>query len=259
MLLIGLVGVPGWLTYRQMRQDRLDRDLIAAIKCNDTPVALSLLSQGADANVRDEPQRKSATLWQLLRNTLRYKHSPPSAAPTALFVILQSDQSGSAKWEYMEENALLVKALLDHGARVNIQNSQGMTPLQLAEERGYATTMRLLLAHGADINRADAHGTTPLMTAAAMRLEFLLYLLDQGTRMNQQDQEGWTALMYAVDANQIQAVRLLLHRRACVNIKGKDGATALSLAKNAYRSAIAFSKEEAALLVQLLKQAGAKE
>src|SRR5262245_43399777 len=41
--------------WRQVRQQRLDHALIEAIKKNDTPKAISLLDQGADANSTDKP------------------------------------------------------------------------------------------------------------------------------------------------------------------------------------------------------------
>ena len=45
----------------QVRQDRLDRALIAAIKRNATREVLSLLRQGADANCRDVPDLQGMT------------------------------------------------------------------------------------------------------------------------------------------------------------------------------------------------------
>ena len=50
-LLLLLVGVPAWLTYRAVRQERLNRALIAAIKHNDTKDVLTLLQEGADPNL----------------------------------------------------------------------------------------------------------------------------------------------------------------------------------------------------------------
>src|SRR5438874_353932 len=50
---------------RQIRQQRLDRALIAAIKHNRIPTAIALLDAGADANTVDKP-RKPITWNSLL-------------------------------------------------------------------------------------------------------------------------------------------------------------------------------------------------
>src|SRR5437899_2955532 len=58
-ILLALLVLPA-LTFgiwyeRQVKQQRLDRALIEAIKMQDTPTAIALLDQGADANATDKP------------------------------------------------------------------------------------------------------------------------------------------------------------------------------------------------------------
>src|SRR4051812_29703419 len=48
-----LLGIPAWLTWRAVRQERLDRALIGAVSERKTDTVASLLKRGADANASD--------------------------------------------------------------------------------------------------------------------------------------------------------------------------------------------------------------
>src|SRR5690349_4542588 len=84
-LLVVLLAVAGRLTWRQARQDRLNRALLAAIIRNHTQQVVTLLRQGADANARYEPTIRTI-LWYLIQ----YKGRPPKlpASTTALTLAL---------------------------------------------------------------------------------------------------------------------------------------------------------------------------
>src|SRR5437773_1880504 len=60
VLLVTLFGVPAWVTWRAVRQERLDSALIAAIKHNDTQAVVYLLRHGADVNAWQPPYGVSA-------------------------------------------------------------------------------------------------------------------------------------------------------------------------------------------------------
>src|SRR5579871_4808974 len=66
------LAVFGGLTYRHVRQERLDRALIAAVQLDDAPTALKMLDQGADPNAYDRPN-ESPTGW---RDWLRQAFAP---------------------------------------------------------------------------------------------------------------------------------------------------------------------------------------
>ena len=52
-------------------------------------------------------------------------------------------------------------------------------------------------------------------------------LLDQGASIDEQDEEGWTALMKSSANGHTELVKLLLDQGASVNKKGEEGQTAL--------------------------------
>jgi ankyrin repeat protein len=74
-------------------------------------------------------------------------------------------------------------------------------------------------------------------------------LLNRGANVNAKDKDGKTPLMLAAVQDHDLIVRSLLENDADVNVKDKDGNTALMLA----------IEKEYAEIVELLKQAGAKE
>src|SRR5690348_2067230 len=82
LLLLSLIGVSGWLTYRQMRQDYLNHALIAAIKRKDVAAGLTALTAGADPNSREDANQP-LSFWQSLRRlfTGMRRHGPTSDSP----------------------------------------------------------------------------------------------------------------------------------------------------------------------------------
>jgi ankyrin repeat protein len=115
-------------------------------------------------------------------------------------------------------DAPAIKLLLDHGAIIDLPNTQGWTPTVAAagagsvdaDTRGYYTTsdvqersmasMELLLAHGGALNgRAGRLGQTPLEGAAFWGWNKVVqYLLDKGADINGTDTRGYTAVDYAM-------------------------------------------------------------
>jgi ankyrin repeat protein len=108
--------------------------------------------------------------------------------------------------------------------------------------------LRSLLASGADPNAADPRGgSTPLMHSAAVgSIEAMTLLLDRKADVNAANAAGLTALMMAV--NDVEKVRLLLERGADVNAVTKRGRTALM---------IAAASDNSAPVVRLLMARGA--
>jgi ankyrin repeat protein len=55
-----------------------------------------------------------------------------------------------------------VKNLISYGANINVQDSEGMTPLMLAAQYGYPSVAQVLLAKGANRNLKNHYGHTAL-------------------------------------------------------------------------------------------------
>jgi len=218
--------------YREVHQQALNHGLIAAIKKNDTPTVISLLSKGADPNAKDfPPDTRSA--WQRICDSLRRKRIQPAHASTALLVALamRLDLDIKSLTLFPPENVPLVKALLDAGANVNVADEYGNTPLIWAAVAMKRTTARLLLDRGAKIMSRSIDGATALYCAATQGDPSLIQmLLARGAQVNVPGIGGESPLAKAVSSRKIISVRLLLNSGAEVNARSADGGTPLSRA-----------------------------
>jgi hypothetical protein len=102
----------------------------------------------------------------------------------------------ASDWSTLDERRLVVRALIDHGADVNVQADQGTTALMLAATRDEADFVKLLLDAGAAVNAQDTLGRTALMVAGeSSRLEVdkTRMLIAAGADVAIRDSEGRTA------------------------------------------------------------------
>jgi ankyrin repeat protein len=72
---------------------------------------------------------------------------------------------GSGMTPAFEATAGVLRMLVKAGARVNVRDSRGFTPLHLQARYGEASAVEVLLQNGADVNARDARGRTPIEVA----------------------------------------------------------------------------------------------
>ena len=76
----------------------------------------------------------------------------------------------------------MARRLLELGANVNAQESEGRTPLLYSVMNGDTRLTRLLLEHGADPNQKDGHGETPLTLAQRNHWPAIVAMLRKGAK-----------------------------------------------------------------------------
>lgn len=189
--------------------------LMKAAWDGDLPIVQYLIAKGADVNARATDTKETA-----LMNAVTRGHGEIIKALLAA----KADVSLRNSFDFnaftsavAAGNQEIAGWLLDAGAKVD-DGASALTPLAFAVSSGNTEMMRFLVAHGADVNH--------------------------GAKKGEQ-----TALISAILAAQVDAVKTLIELKADVNTKMKDGTTPLKLARKG-------GQEE---IVALLETAGAKQ
>jgi len=114
-------------------------------------------------------------------------------------------------------DATRVTALLDAGTEVNGRTGSGSYALNSAAVENEVEVMRILLDHGANPNAQNSNGDTALICAtkyAGGKATTVQLLVDAGTDLTIQDNKGKTALDYAKEKEEQEAIALLQKPRS---------------------------------------------
>ena len=105
----------------------------------------------------------------------------------------------------------IVKFLLKYGAKPNITNEFGSTPLHEASSFNKVISIhKALLEHGADINKKDQSGNTSLhLVVQNPNLDILRLFLKYEANLDIKNKNGWTALDIAKKASKYDSVNIL--------------------------------------------------
>lgn len=112
---------------------------------------------------------------------------------------------------------LIVKTLLENGARTFTRTWSGLTPLHLAAQCASAEVVKTLLQHGhpGGQNPLANHGITPMhLAAASNNVKAIKMLITFNANVNLQDKNGDTPLDWARQETHYEAARLLLENKA---------------------------------------------
>ena len=228
----------GQRTPRQ--QERLDEAFLTAVQRRDWAKIQQLLDSGANINARSRINRYYALQFAV-------NWSDPKLVEFLLDkgadINLTDDGDDTALMEaassHDPQNKVIVKLLLDRGADVHASGNRAI--LNAAKEGG-PEVVQMLLKKGADPNArnivpdsGDWAGDTALMYAVQGDfVEAVRLLLAAGADVRAVNESGQTVLMKAarVDAgNDVQThvvmLQMLLKRGVDVNARDKKGKTAL--------------------------------
>eukprot|EP00562_Extubocellulus_spinifer_P004543 CAMPEP_0178518028 /NCGR_PEP_ID=MMETSP0696-20121128/26021_1 /TAXON_ID=265572 /ORGANISM="Extubocellulus spinifer, Strain CCMP396" /LENGTH=908 /DNA_ID=CAMNT_0020148529 /DNA_START=66 /DNA_END=2792 /DNA_ORIENTATION=- len=110
----------------------------------------------------------------------------------------------------------IVKLLLEkhlaggtHEGWINSSSDEGITPLIAAASEGHKEVVENLIVTGkADVDASDKDGTNSIMASAARgHVEIVDVLLKAGAKVNEQNADGHTALMFAYNGkNQVETL-----------------------------------------------------
>lgn len=160
-----------------------------------------------------------------------------------------------------ESTEKIVSLLIQNGVNINTKNRYGTTALMYAAYSHDSKCVDLLIKNKADINIKDKNKRNALIYSCmnsdwglygSLNPDVLKSLINAGANINEIDEEGNTALLYAIDvyneafgwyddenddylvdalADTYKAIKLLIDNGSNVNIKNKNGETSLSSGK----------------------------
>src|SRR5688572_8115212 len=251
------------------------RPLLMASLNGQIPVARLLIERGANVNADDFWGR--TPLWAAVEYRNLDMNNNDQDSPT---------DNGVDRPPFID----LIKLLIDKGANVNARTRElppprrwlyslndvswvdftGQTPFLRAALSGDTTTMKLLVSRGADPNLPTLAGTTPLMAAAGVnwvvaqtytesvqaRYDAVALCLELGADVNATNSMGLTALLGATNRGSNDIIEFLVKRGARLDVKDKEGRTALRWAEGVFLAAVGAEKKPATLA--LLEKLGAK-
>ena len=134
-----------------------------------------------------------------------------------------ADGATAMHWAvYLDDGGLTTK-LVRAGARVDVANDYGVTPLALACTNRNPGIVESLLNAGANANAVMTNGETVLMTCARTgSLAGVRALVAHGATVDATEEwRGQTALMWAAACGHLDVVRVLLEAGANVNARSR--------------------------------------
>ena len=146
-----------------------------------------------------------------------------------------------------------INEFLNEGAKIDEPNSGkwSATPLYWSLFDCQFEAAELLLKKGANVNLADSFGVAPLQLAVCCENvdpSLIEHLIEKGADVNYKDtSDGLRSLHYAISCGSDDAARLLIEKGADVNAIADDGTTPLILA----------SKNDSVFIAKLLLEKGA--
>ena len=200
----------------QMSLEYTPEAFVRSAEKGDITAVNLFLAAGMDANATDK-EGNTALMCEAAKG-----HTPMlDALLKAKADVNKKNRGGSTalSWAASAGKTDSLRILLDKGANVEAINEAFIS----AACMGQLEVLRILFDRGADVNKV---GSNALRCAAAStvvgvteeeRNDTVSFILDLGTDVNEQNENGWTALLSATDRGRASVVRTLLNRGADVN------------------------------------------
>lgn len=176
-----LLTANSFVSAQENAQSAINKNFLQALNDYDWGKVQQLISQGADVNALD----------------VKTKASPLSFAAEA-------------------QKLEIINLLIQKGAKVNVADENGLTPLHRAVSGLFAkpniAVLKALIVAGADADAQDNKGETALMYVVAdenIDISFAKMLIENGANPNLTNNENNTALQLAIIKERKEAIALL--------------------------------------------------
>lgn len=205
--------------------------LYVAAKRGRLEAVKALLDRGANPNsynadVRFSPLHVAAEYYHLkvIRELLARGANPNQTNRYVQTPLWQ------AAWQSHRDGAV-ARVLVAAGAKMEVGDHDGTTPLSHAVDNGHTVFAKTLLELGANPDAQSLGGWAPLHHAAQRNdQELTLALLEAGANPDVATDAGYTPLHEAAARGYVEIAELLLDFGAAIEAETKFGDTALQLA-----------------------------
>lgn len=142
-------------------------------------------------------------------------------------------------WAAYKNNLEIMKHLVAHGAKANINDSHGYSVLNFASVTGQ-TNIKLydfLLDNKADINATNNDDANALLLVAPFAKNDAIfdYFIAKGLDLKSQDKNGNTIFHYAAKGGHVPVLKSLIQKGIAYNTVNKTGSDAMLLASTGTR------------------------
>jgi ankyrin repeat protein len=203
--------------------------LMEAAEGGHTQIVEALLEMGANVNAKGNLRGRTALMIAVSKGyidivKLLLKHN----AEVNLHEKAEYKVRGIRNFVGVGRDTMpMLEPAMDEDALARL----GRTALMEAALLGHHEILDLLLSAGADVNPRDEIGQTALILAADKDPSMVRELLEKGADVNVQTSiSGETPLIAAAYAGRLETVEMLIKAGANVNIRAKNGKSALDVA-----------------------------
>ena len=196
-------------------------------------VVETLLKGGANANLKGKRD------LSILQGVMDCHKMPEDEMVAILKLLLDGGAEGrhAILITTIESGRLeVLKLLLQKKDDLQINNErEGRGYPLMAAVKGYHNStemVKLLLDAGARVDLQDKDGKSPLMVTRKVAIAKIL--LSNGVSINGVAYNGWHALLYAMKGGNFELVEYLLEQGADLDLEADDGSTATSVLQNDY-------------------------
>jgi ankyrin repeat protein len=203
---------------------------IALFEVEKHSVAKILMTDATALNSVDDDGRTALMTAVIKDDLTSIQRLLEAGADTTL-----KDKSGHTSLHialFEVEKHSAAKILMRNKAALNSVDSGGRTALMIAVRKGDLNSMQMLLKAGADTTAIDKHGDTALHIAMYESdcLSCAEVLMAHKAALNSVNDAGRTALMTAVEKEDLTSLQMLLQAGADTALKDKRGFTAIHIA-----------------------------
>lgn len=194
-------------------------------------------------------------LWKKIRivSIISYVFSGICFLPIIFFIFIISFnviEQHKFKNDYIKENGKLFAEIVYGNTKsiykeviksnnLNIVDKNGETPLYLVSGRdfSYFQIIKKMIEKGADPNIAREDGKIPLHAAswASQNIKVIKFLVDNGSNINKQDNDGYTPLMLCIEHSKytgekaLQTVNFLISKGCDTKLKNKRNENSIEI------------------------------